>query len=77
MPGYVVMNIIGMTGAKCEETIKNAILKCKGVEYAKACYKESSAATKVDMFGVDINELKDVVESVGFKVNAMYFNTEL
>ena len=77
MSGNIMLKISGMTCNKCEETIKGAVLKCNGVKDARVSHKEAEATIKVNIFGIDINELKDVVEDVGFSVNAMCFNTQL
>jgi copper chaperone CopZ len=75
--GDIVLEIMGMASSKCEDAIKAAVLKCKGVKDAKVSYKEGNAMIKVNIFEVDVNELKEVAENSGFSVGAIYFNTEI
>jgi copper chaperone CopZ len=77
MPGSVVLNIRGMTCSKCEDVIKSATLKCKGVKDVMVSYKEGEVIINVSIFEVDVKEIRYVVEGAGFSVNAMYFNTEI
>jgi len=77
MSGAVVLNIRGMTSSKCEDTIKNATLKCKGVKGVMVSYKEGEVIINVSIFEVDVKKIRHVVEGAGFSVNAMYFNTEI
>ncbi len=75
MSGNIVLKISGMTCSKCEETIMGAALKCIGVKDAKVSHKEGKATIKANLFKVNVNELRDVVEGTGFSVGTMHFNS--
>jgi copper chaperone CopZ len=77
MSGNIVLKISGMICSKCEKTIKGAVLKCKGVMDAKVSHKAAEATIKVDIFKVDVNELKEAAEDTGYSVGTMYFNTAI
>lgn len=76
MPGCVVLNIHGMNSSQCEDTLKNAALKCNGVNEARASHKNGEVIIDTNITQININEIKSVVESAGFLVNSIYFNTE-
>ncbi|GAX62626.1 hypothetical protein SCALIN_C36_0015 [Candidatus Scalindua japonica] len=40
-------------------------------------HREAEATIKVDIFNVDVKELKEVTENTGYSVETMYFNTEI
>ncbi|MHC4307031.1 MAG: heavy-metal-associated domain-containing protein [Planctomycetota bacterium] len=77
MSGNIVLKISGMTCLKAEKTIKGAVLQCKGVKDAMVSHKEAEAIIKVDIFNVDVNELKEAAENTGYSVETMYFNTQI
>jgi len=77
MTGNIVLKISGMICSKCEEAIKGAVLKCSGVRDAWASFEEAEATIIVDIFKVDLNELKKATEDTGFSVETMYFNIVL
>ncbi len=77
MSGNIMLKISGMTCLKCEETIKGAVLQCKGVKNAMVSHKEAEATIKVDIFNVDVYELKEAAENTGYSVETMFFNTEI
>ncbi|MHC4138393.1 MAG: heavy-metal-associated domain-containing protein [Planctomycetota bacterium] len=77
MSGNIILKISGMTCLKSEKTIKGAVLHCKGVKDAMVSHKEAEAIIKVDIFNVDVNELKEAAENTGYSVEAMYFNTQI
>ncbi len=77
LSGSVVLNISNMKSNKCEETIKNAALRCRGVKEVRVSYEEGTAIVTVNVFEVNIKEIKDVVEGVGYLVITVFFNTEL
>jgi len=74
LSGNIVLKISGMTCCKCEEAIRDAVLKCNGVKDARVSFEDDEATIKVDIFKVDVNELKEAAEDTGFSVETMYFN---
>jgi copper chaperone CopZ len=77
MSGSVVLSVSNMASNKCEETIKNATLRCRGVKDTRVSYEEGKAIINVNVFEVNVNEIKDVVEGIGYSVSTVFFNTEL
>ncbi len=76
MSGSIVLNVSNMRSNKCEETIKNVVLRCPGVKEVQVSYEEGTAIVNVNVFEVNVIEIKNVVESVGYSVNTVFFNTE-
>ena len=75
LSGSIILEIKGMTCSKCEDAIRDAFLKCNGVKDARVSIEEAEATIKVDIFKVDVNELKEAAEGTGYSVGTIYFNT--
>ena len=57
----------GMTCAGCERTISRVVGNINGVIYSKANLSSSSVDVEYDPSKVDIDKIKNAVNSVGYK----------
>ncbi len=56
----------GMTCASCERTISNALKKVDGIKDARADYATETTKITYDGSKVDMDKIKEAVESVGY-----------
>ena len=64
----IMMRIGGMTCASCAQTIENALRKKKGVREASVNLATEKAAVTYSPNEISYEEIKDVVEDVGYQV---------
>lgn len=57
-----------LTCPSCLQKIENALTQAKGVEKVKVLFNASRARVEHDEDVISKNEIKDIVEKVGYKV---------
>jgi len=60
------IRIKGMTCVNCENTVKEALLKCAGVKTALVSHEEGNAVIEADVDMIDGDEIVNAIEKAGF-----------